>query len=89
MDATGRGEQHVRRRTPGAVSVSVPVVSACTHLILGLGDQRGRNVMAEPEDHVDAGNTPRRPRRGAQYGIDGRKTLRQQRAILRPPSHRK
>ena len=34
--------------TPGAVSVSVPVVSACTHFsFFAFGDQRGRDVMAE------------------------------------------
>ena len=42
--------------TPGAVSVSVPVVSAWIHFSLGRRlDQVVRDVMAEPDDDVEIG----------------------------------
>ena len=70
--------------TPGAVSVSVPVVSAWTHFSFGAAAiSVARDVMAEADDDVDVGDHALgfvRVVDGMKF--DGRKALRQPLAVL-------
>ena len=91
VDAARRGQHHVRRQHArrrqrfGAGGQRLHPFE-----VLRLGDQRGRDVMAEPEDHVDVGDdafdsSDVCPIWNATVG----KRLRQKRAVLLAPAHRK
>ena len=86
VDAAGRGQQHVRRQhARRRQRLGAGGQRLHPFQVLGLGDQRGRNVMAEPEDHVDVGNDVFDVLDVvSNMELHGRKALRQQRAILRP-----